>query len=92
MNRHEFMQELSRRTGLTQVTLNGVFDTALNIIAEEIHADRWVSFNDLGTFSSKYTKERRLVSPQGKVVIKKAGRVPVFKFTKVFKRKVSGGV
>lgn len=85
MNRHEFMQELSKRTGLTQVSLNTIFDSAVDILAEEMVAGNRVSFNSLGVFSSRITKERRLVSPQGKVIIKRAGRAPVFKFTKAFK-------
>lgn len=88
MNRHEFMQELSARTGLTQVILNRVFDSAVDILAEQMHQGERVSFNNFGNFSSKYMKERRLVSPQGKVVIRKAKRAPVFHFTKNFKERV----
>lgn len=87
MNRHEFMQELSKRTGFTQVLLNSIFDSAVEIMAEELKAGNRIVFNNLGIFSSKWLKERRLVSPQGEVVTKRAGLTPVFKFTKAFKER-----
>lgn len=91
MDRREFMQELSKRTGLTQVLLNSIFDSAVDIMVEELKAGNRIVFNNLGIFSSKKVGERRLVSPQGKVVVKKAGRAPVFKFTKVFKERMEHG-
>ncbi len=87
MTKKEFMQELSRRTGLTQVLLSRVFEETLDIITEEVSNGGRIVLNNFGIFSCKHLKKRRLVSPQGEVVIKSAGITPVFKFTKVFKER-----
>lgn len=87
MTKKEFMQRLSAETGLTQVLLNRIFDSALDIIAEELKSGGKVILKDLGVFRSKWLKERRKITPQGEVVTKRAGLTPAFKFSKDFKER-----
>lgn len=87
MTKHEFMQRLSAKTGFTQVSLNLIYQAALEIIADEIAQGGRIHLKDLGIFSSKWRKDRRLVTPRGEVVEKKAGVIPVFKFSKDFRER-----
>lgn len=84
MTKHEFMQRLSAKTGLTQVTLNKVYNASVEILTEELRNGGRVYFTGFGHFSSKKTKNRRLVTPQGEVVIKKSRLEPVFKFAREY--------
>jgi DNA-binding protein HU-beta len=95
MNKSEFVDALSKKTGLTKVksaeVVGAIFDTdpGKGIIAVELDAGRSVSIPGFGTFDTSHRKARQGRNPRtGEAIQIKAHTVPTFRAGKGLKERV----
>ena len=93
MNRHEFVADVSRRTGLSRTDSDRALQAVLDAITETLRSGGDVNFTGFGKFTTQERKARTGVNPRNpseKVQIP-AARVPKFAAGSALKTAVKQG-
>ncbi len=89
MNKKQLVKRTSEKLNLTQKECLDCIDTIVAIIKSELVKGESVVLGDLGRFSLKSYKERKIYNPIIKQsVLQSAKIVPVFKCSKNFKESI----
>ncbi len=89
MNKGEFIDRLSDKTGLTKKEARGLLDSVLGLIQETLLRGEDVKLVGFGKFAVRARKASSRINPQTKRPIQVAAKVvPVFKPGKELKRQV----
>ena len=89
MNKGEFIDRLSDKTGLTKKEARGLLDSVLGLIQETLLRGEDVKLVGFGKFAVHARKASSRINPQTKRPIQVAAKVvPVFKPGKELKRQV----
>ncbi len=87
------IEEISRRTGLTQVDTKIIIESFLNAICRSLENRRNIEIRGFGRFKIKEKKARLARNPRtGEQVKVEAGLKPVFEASKELRKKVNGGI
>ena len=91
MNKSEFIQAMSEKSGLTVKDATTALNATLEVIQESLQKGESVSLVGFGTFEVKERAARTGRNPQTKQPIEiPASKVPVFKAGKALKDTVAG--
>lgn len=79
VTKKEIVEEISRRTGMTQAETKVVFESLLEAIAQSLRAGRNIELRGFGRFKVRARKPRTARNPRtGEVVEVPGGLKPVF--------------
>jgi DNA-binding protein HU-beta/integration host factor subunit beta len=83
VTKKEIVEEISRRTGMTQAETKMVFESLLEAIAQSLRAGRNIELRGFGRFKVRSRKARTARNPRtGEVVEVPGGLKPVFEASK----------
>jgi DNA-binding protein HU-beta len=90
MNKKEFIEQLSKKTGLSKKDARDALDTSLDLIVSSCKKKDKVTFTGFGTFESRKQKSTQRINPRtGERFKVPAKHVPKFRAGKAFKDAVS---
>jgi len=91
MNKKEFVEKLSKQTGLSQKDARSALDTTLDLIVTTCKKKDKVTFTGFGTFESRKLKGTQRINPRTGERFKVPSKsVPKFRAGKAFKDMISG--
>ncbi len=90
MNKKDFVEQLSKKTGLSKKDARTALDTTLDLIVASCKKKQKVTFTGFGTFEARKQKSTQRINPRtGKRFTVPAKHVPKFRAGKAFKDAVS---
>lgn len=90
MNKKEFVEQLSKKTGLSQKDARSALDSTLDLIVGCCKKKQKVTFTGFGTFEARKQKKTQRINPRtGKSFTVPAKNVPKFRAGKAFKDAVA---
>lgn len=89
MNRAQLAAAAAKKTGITTAAAQQLIEACEETILERLRGGDQVNLQGFGCFSSKETQEHISSNPgTGERVTVKAGRKPVFRFSRTIKGKI----
>jgi len=86
VNKREFIEQLSKKTGLSKKAAREALDTALDLIVATTKKKKKVTFTGFGTFETRRQKSTKRINPRtGESLKVPAKFVPKFRAGKAFK-------
>lgn len=93
MNKSEFAEKISNRTGITQSEAMGWLNLMIDIMTEQLVSRKDIKLRGFGTFRAAKRDKKMMTNPQTKERIEIPERyVPVFIPGNVLKESVKDGV
>lgn len=90
MNKKEFVDQLSKKTGLSKKDARDALDSTLALIVQSCKKKNKVTFTGFGTFEARKQKSTQRINPRtGQRFTVPAKFVPKFRAGKTFKEKVA---
>ncbi len=89
MKKQDFIKAVAEKTGLSQDAVSKVLAWQIEVITDELKADREVNITGFGAFKISHRAERNWVNPRtGEKLTIKAMKSPVFRAGKTLKETV----
>jgi DNA-binding protein HU-beta len=86
MNKKEFIEQLSKKTGLTKKQAREALDTTLDLIVSTTKKKNKVTFTGFGTFEARKQKSTKRINPRTGESLKVPSKfVPKFRAGKAYK-------